>query len=253
MAWSTPIASIGAASDATVNSLTSGSINTTGANFLAVTLASYYYNSTTSPSIGISDSKSNSWTPLNAYGNGSTANGYLQIWICPNTSKVGSGHTFTATVSASGTDGLYMWATAFSGGAASPLDQQSGNNFDDVSPPYTYNPGVTPSIANELILAAYSAPAYCTETGMSINNAFTSIGNIFEVEYDSLGVSLAYLIDSGTSTLTPTWSPTAEDKYCTIAIASFKAASGGASAFPEPFFWWNPPYQTSRYAQGWTF
>src|SRR6185436_5864709 len=104
-------------------SCTTASINSSGATVLIAVVGDYVGGSTT-----LTDSKSNTWTPLTTRGSGSL-NETFYYSINPT---VGSSHTFTANSSSS-----YpcLAVAAFTNvKTTSPLDQSNGANGNGNSP-----------------------------------------------------------------------------------------------------------------------
>ena len=108
------IAHTGAGS-ANQNNVTTSAIDTTGAN--AIVLGVALYNS----SVSVSDSKTNTWLPMNSY-TAFSNQPFIQMFQCQQPCTVGTGHTFTESNSGS----PVLFAAAFSNVPASPVDQQNG-------------------------------------------------------------------------------------------------------------------------------
>jgi hypothetical protein len=207
-----PIGSISASGN---GSITTGSLDTTGADLLIIGLAiDDAYN--TAPT----DSKGNTWTQApNTY---TQTNVRVRLWYSIPTS-VGSGHTFSAGTSPFGS----LFAAAFSGGKqTSPADQQNGaNGFVG-----TIQPGsITPTEDNELIIALLGINA--AGTPISINSSFIETNT--EINFgagDHYGGCMAYLIQTAAAAVNPTWTRT-NTNGCATTIISFKAA---AAAVGQP-------------------
>ena len=188
--------------------VTTGSIDTTGADFIVIGLAvDDGYNDTPT------DSKSNTWTQVaNTYTN---TNVRVRMWYSVPTS-VGSAHTFTAPSSPIGT----IFVVAFSGVAqTTPEDQISGANAFAS----TLKPGsITPTEDNELIVSIFGINS--AGAPMSIDAGFTETD---EQEFDSgvsYGGAAAYLVQTTAAAADPTWTRTNTNGMAAIQV-SFKAAA----------------------------
>lgn len=191
--------------------VTTGAIDTTGANLLIIAMACDTAYSTTP-----TDSKGNTWTQLTSY---TTAVVRVRIYYCIPTS-VGTSHTFSASGSIAG----YIMGAAFSGAASSsPADQQSGAN----SIASTLQPGsITPSEDNELIFSVLGFGA--AGTPVSINSSFIELGEGDFVSGESYGCGFAYLIQTTAAAVNPTWTRTNSD-HLVVTQASFKASAATAN------------------------
>lgn len=200
------------------NGFTSGSIDTTGANFLIVHL------STNGTGGSISDSKSNTWVPLTESGGGAFAARQSRLFYVEN-ATVGSGHTFTVTGTAIFPSIEYA---AFSGVATSTsfdVENKNANNFTT-----TISTGsVTPSVNDELVVTGIS---FDDNTGVAIDSGFT----ISDTEQlgggVAIGGALAYLIQTTATAKNPTWSWTNSTFENATTIACFKAAAAATKAIP---------------------
>lgn len=157
-----------------INGSTTGSIDTTGANLIVVSI--YYY---TGSSLTVTDSKSNTWTALTSRGSTILAKQYY----CAG-ATVGSGHTFTLSGIAS-YSGIAV--AAFSGANASPFDTESGASA-------TQPGSITPAVANELFVTAWGRN---DATTLTINSSFTIAEQTAYAPGDGFSVGLAYKISSG--------------------------------------------------------
>lgn len=194
----------------TVSSVTTGSIDTTGADLIVIGVA---YNTGAPPTI--TDSKGNTWTPLTA--KAVTSNGTSRLYYCqaPN---VGTGHTFSNT-------GVNNFATlcvlAFSGSLATPFDVQNGATNAAASTLATGS--ITPSLDNELVVTHFMYSA--TAATPTINGGFaTAIAQNF-VSGNNYGGAMSYLIQTIASAANPTWSEAGGSTGIAATIASFKVSS----------------------------
>ncbi len=183
------IALIASANQASVNgsSATTGAINTTGANLLAVHVANYGGSGAGT----LTDSKGNTWTPGTPQNGG---NARSRWYYAAGSITVGSGHTFTITA-----DFAALEVFAFSGADASPFDQESGNLVSGTS----FQPGsLTPSDDDCLVVIGVAVTA--NET-IAINGSFsTPVTNAF-TPGQNLGGSASYWIQTTATAANPTW------------------------------------------------
>jgi hypothetical protein len=187
---------------------TTSSLDTTGANLIVVLVSDYLPSSTT-----LSDSRSNTWTPLTAK-NGSSQS-RLQLYYCyaPTTDAA---HTFT--VSNSGGSYPAISVLALSGAANSPFDVENGGSTGSAS---SLQPGsVTPSVDNEIVITGLGG---VTQGTMSINSGFT-ISDQFAYNGSAFGSSLAYLVQTTATAENPTWSWNGGANEATAVIATFKSS-----------------------------
>lgn len=193
---------------------TTSPMDTTGANFLAVSIG--WYTGFGGVAV-LADSYGNTWTPLTPQGDG--ASGIGQIWYCANPT-VGTGHTFTV----SGTSIFVgFWVGAFSGASSSPFDQQSGaSSFG----PSSAQPGsLTPTNPNSLFIGALE---FQVAQFSSVDSGFTGVLATTYASSAQLGLAGGYLIQSGGPTVNPTFTqngPSANG--CVMAV--FSPATGGTS------------------------
>lgn len=192
--------------------VTSG-INTTGANFLVLTLSSYEIYSLPT----ISDSKFNTWNVLTSYSTTPYERQTLYYAINPS---VGNGHTFSASSSGSYPAIAVM---AFSGmNTSAPFDVQNGNSHG-VGGGSTISTGsVTPSQDGSLIVTGQGGAT--SSQSMTIDNGFTKGTQIDgDVSYN-FSVVMAYKIQSTAAAINPTWTQgsTVVADYMSTAIAVFK-------------------------------
>ena len=183
---------------------TTSAVDTTGADLIVAFVASY--NDTPTPT----DSKGNTYTALTLRSGGSDANVKGRMFFCA-APTVGTGHTFTTSSSA--VSSAYL---AFSGSAASPLDQQS-------TAAATQPGSVTPTENDELLVCCYGDASSANPT--AINSSFTLEVTIAgQSSIQPLGA--AYLIQTSSAAVNPTW--TVSNIYSAVScIATFKAAGGG--------------------------
>jgi hypothetical protein len=201
------VANVAAGSSAG-DDITTSSVNTTGANFLACGVSHYEQGGTPT----ISDSKGNTYVGLTQQQVSFSVG--VRIYYVEN-ATVGSGHTFTAAGSGRFAS---IACAAFSGGKTSAsFDQQNGNFLADA---VDIQPGsITPTENNELILSALGFGESDTITidgGFTITNQIDFSGGAHE------GVALAYLIQTTIAAANPTWDWAGTNAATAAAIASFK-------------------------------
>lgn len=185
--------------------VTTGAVDTTGANLIVISVSSY--NSAVAPT----DSKGNTWTPLTDRLNGAY---HERLYYCASPT-VGSGHTFTAAGAASYPT---ICVLAFSGAHATPFDQESGGGAASGT---SSQPGsITPSEDNCVLVTGVDFGA---GVAASINGSFTASSVDYDTS-DHMGGGIAYKIQTTAGAENPTWSWTISGVNAT-AMASFKAAA----------------------------
>lgn len=193
----------------------SPAIDTTGADLLVAIVCDDSTNTAT-----LSDSNSNTWTFLTAHANGTNR---VRIAYCQG-AAVGAGHTFKLTGTSSQPS---LSVAAFSGSAASPLDQQNGANDPNNSQLQTGS--VTPGQDNELLVFGLGQ-----HSPTSAHAATVDVGTILQQASYNSGVSfgnvLAYQIQTTATARNPNFS-WVSPAGCVACIATFKAA-GAASFVP---------------------
>lgn len=214
------------------NTVTTGSMDTTGGNIL-IQGAAWYYGVTADTVV--SDSDGDTWSSANKYLDGATV-AAARIWYS-YPALFGSGKTFTQAASAS-----FPTATAlcFSGVKASaPLDQQAGTGANNGS---SLQPGsITPSEDNCLIIATLTTNG---GSGVAIDSGFTLVGTAYQGGNHEAGY-VAYKIQTTATAVNPTWTWTGGAENAG-GIASFKAAS---SPPPPPAVAYFPPLLHNRSVQ----
>lgn len=179
-------------------------IDTTGATLLVVATA---YSTSFSGITGVSDSKSNTWTALTEYKNGTTSTS--RLFYCSNPT-VGTGHTFSTVGGFSNTPAIAVQAwkgTVLSVSA----------DFDTGAA--ALNPGSgTPSTNNQVIVTTMDtnvSAAYTVGSGFTISDQINFSGGV------NPGFAMAYLIQSAAAAVNPTWTGGASPTP-TTAMTSFK-------------------------------
>lgn len=198
-----------------------GSVDTSGADLIVV--GASWYNPVGSATAA-SDSKSNTWTALSLHVSGSYA---IRMWYCVNPT-VGSGHTFTVDC---GGNSIYpsIFVMAFSGVAASPLDQINTNSNSGTT---VTSGSITPTEDNELCVTMAGLD---TSTSHSVDSGFTAYTQNWTGGVVVAG-GMAYKIQTTAAAVNPQWTGNVSGTYL-ARIASFKAATGGATIYSQ--IWWN--------------
>lgn len=201
---------------ADTNTVTSGTINSTGATVLFALVAVV---AGSSAGIGVADSNSNSgWTLDFNETNGS--NRQIMIFRCNSPASVGAGHTAHTT----GTTGLFPSIDfyAFSGAiATSPLDQTSGAAAASTT---SVAPGtVTPTVANELVLTA----VVCAGTPSIGGGGSTTNGALLASNGNAVGLGTAWIIQTSATAFGPTWSATTSSNIAAL-TATYELVSTSA-------------------------
>jgi hypothetical protein len=195
-----------------VSTATSSPLNTTGANWIGVSVASG-----PGASFTVTDSNSNTCAKV-PDANAPYVQSYTQtvVYQCVNPT-VGSGHTFTIT----GT-GLQFCAAveAFSGVAtSSPYDQGNGNTSGGNT---SQTGAITPGVNNEVIVTSVSTYAPGVVTPYTIDSGFTITDQADAVASTTFGCGMAYLVQSTAGTINPTWTLNSSVFVSPSEIASFK-------------------------------
>jgi hypothetical protein len=193
------------------NGFTTGAIDTTGANFIIIGLATAVTGGT------ISDSKGNTWHPLTEWPGGLSGDRQFRFFYCESCT-VGSGHTFTVANAAGAFPTLLI--EAWSGiAAASSFDVENGNGLTFGTSISTNS--VTPSAANELVVAGLQYDDSVTPT---IDSGFTITDTNPNTNFGAQAGQIAYLIETTATAQNPTFSWT-DGSRGTAGIATFKTAA----------------------------
>jgi len=189
---STPTLITSIAAGGTPNTVTTASVDTTGANFIIISVA---YDMNATPTI--SDSKSNTWTPLTVSSvTGSMAN---RLYYSQNPT-VGSGHTFSNT---GANNYSSVCVVAFSGVSGSSFDKENGAT----STASTIQPGsVTPSVDNELLITGLGWNSTRTTYPPTLNSSFTVATSSNFLSSNHYGCSIGYFVQTPAAAINPTWS-----------------------------------------------
>jgi hypothetical protein len=197
-------------------------INCTGANFVAIALASAFVDAVTQ--ITITDSVGGNTYSHTTEANDSSTNHHGVIWYAAN-ANVSSNMTFTATC-AGGTCFIGFVVACYSGVAtSSPFDVENSSIPASTSVLSVATNQITPSQNNELIIA-HAATTNNSGTFPTVNGGFN-----FEMGSNHLSGAVANyadLIQTTASVAASTFTfTTAED--ATGAIAAFKAQAAASA------------------------
>lgn len=222
MTWAV-VASV--AASGTSNAVTSGGINTTGADLIVVTTSDYDGVAATS----LTDSKSNTWTKLTTRDSAGLT-GRNVIYYCYNP-IVGSGHTFSLSQSISFPA---LSAIAFSGSASTPFDVENGATNSSSNTIATGS--ITPSQNGEMVVAGVNWNDGGSHPGstVSITASMTIPVQTPPVSGSCFGSAIAYIAQNTAAAINPTWTSTGDALGMAATIASFKgvaAAGGGGPAY----------------------
>jgi hypothetical protein len=191
--------------------------NTTGADFIIVGA-----NGQIGPSPNtISDTYGNTWTQICNF---SDLQGLTLIaWYC-QAPTVGAGHSITYSTNNSNES---IWALAFSGSVASPLDGTESHDSDGT-------PGSkTPSQNNCVVVTGFSA-AY-TLTACACTSPFDTTATLAGGGGANWASGYAYEIQSTATARSPTWTGTSAGINGSF-IVVFKFSGGAPATKAPPFF-----------------
>ena len=193
-------------------------VDTSGATFLAAVVVTYTFGA---GSLSNPDSKGNNWTALTAKQSQAGNSAKVQIFYCASP-VVGASHTITIA----GSSDIYCcaWFMAFSGGLlVSPFDLEAGTGSSTGTTIHAGS-GVTPSLANELIISGLSTevlsgtPAVSNLTGaVQLSGASPQVGGV------NFGGGAAYAIQTTAALADPIWTVASSAANAAV-IACFKAA-----------------------------
>lgn len=197
---------------------TTTAIDTTGVDFL---IGWFTYSSASTP--GFSDNKGNTWTQLTARQSPFVAGRFL---ICHNPT-VGTNHTF-GWVNISGSTWGALVMVGFQNVKTTPASEgETGATSGSTTTIQTGS--ITPTAAPALIVAglAFENPATA-----SINSGFTVDAQVNMSNPDHFGAALAYLIQSPSAAVNPTWTLSAAGKAVAgiVAVHDTAATGSGPSA-----------------------
>lgn len=189
-------------------------INTTGADLLVAVTSSE------DPSQDVIDNKGNTWTGRTLQNRGGVIMG--RIFDCRG-GTVGSGHSFTVTVSYRA-----IAVMAFSGSGPSPFDQESGNVTPGGSP---YPAGsIVTSQNDELVVAGWATGQDAAVT--DVDDLYEGLQAVNAVSGVLAGVAIAYKVMSIGGVLTsPALYFTGGSTYVAGVMAAYKAGAAFKAAW----------------------
>ncbi len=193
---------------------TTGAFDSSTADLIVLSESAY----APSGSGTISDSLGNTWTPLTVQSDGTEA--LNRLYYCVNPT-VGVSHTFTTTAQF-----VTLCAHAFSGAAASPLDQESGTTGTGTS----LQPGsLTPSQSGCLVFTGHTATS--GSSAPVIPSGFTGLTEPYTGGTNEGGGG-AYEIQTTATAVNPNWSWTGS-AHSAATMAIFLPAAGGGGVTPS--------------------
>jgi LysM repeat protein len=172
-------------------SLTLGPINTTGANAIAIVVASFNVISS------VTDNKGNGNATGLVVASGGSPNNQLFYWQTPT---VGSGHTFTVN----GNSGLYASACVFvmSGITGTYSGTQSATSASYGSPSCQAG-SITPGSGQQIVVAGFGV---YTPSGIpTLDSSYTVGAYQAGVAGSAYGEATGYIIQPSGATTNPTW------------------------------------------------
>jgi hypothetical protein len=203
---------------ANADGFTSGSFDTTGANFIVVSLAT---GNNATGDFTLTDSKSNTWTALTK----SAANHQQRLYYAYN-ATVGTGHTFSIT----GTDNFPSLCIAWFSGVKATDPYDGTTVVDNQGFATSVQVGaLTPTVDNCLVVTGLRHANI--NSNASINGGFTKTTSTDNADFGHDNGSMAYLIQTTAASAHPTWTM-ADDRTLEATIAAFQVAGGGATATP---------------------
>lgn len=194
-----------------LNSVTTPSIDTTGANLITVITGEYVGGGTGS---SITDSKGNTFT-RRQYASSSPGQGTL--WDCVNPT-VGTGHTFTLNNNNYSTVFVAAWSGVDTGAGYDTSNQNTGTGSS------IQTGSITPANANSLVIAGYGSETTTSATA-TIDSGFTILDQLAPVPGTTEGGGLAYLIQTSAAAVNPTWTLASGSSALSGMIAAYKASA----------------------------
>lgn len=218
MAYSDPI-HIEASSSDGGNTVTTGSLDTTGMDIIWIHVAHF---STSVPVV--SDSKGNTYTHIVTSPVDSSARSSLYRCEGPT---VGTGHTFSVDTTATGPGYPAIAVLASSGRrTAGAYNSQNTSRFDNAS---TVQPGsITPEEDNEILI---TGAACFTPDVSSINSGFTAYTTAYSAA-NAISGGIAYKIQTTAGAENPTWTMTGATSPGAT-MAAFRSQPGGGGGGGE--------------------
>ena len=205
----TRLTSVGAGAIAATNSVTTGTVDTTGGDFIVGGTSEYAPGTVGTPS----DNKSNTMSLATNRGT-LDARGRIFYKSAPS---VGSGHTFSDNSSTATYPAIA--AMTFRGLAPSPFDVENGATSGNTAVATLACGSIKPSTGNALVFAVLSYDGG-TITNLAISGGFTIDTHVAYNVGKSLGLAIAWKIHSA-GDINPTWTWTTA-RLASAALAAFK-------------------------------
>jgi hypothetical protein len=182
--------------------------NTAGANLITFSISTYGITNASSGTIcdqlgtGTCSSSASTWTCGTNYTVAGGGASIVTCWASPGVT--GSNYTVYYQCPSGGTCYPSIGWMAFSGAASSGVhDQENGNN--NVGGTSSHPGSITPGTTNEIISSAFSSndsPSGWSVATPTMAVVQTQLG----VAFQSQPLAIAYLIDSSSTAINPTWS-----------------------------------------------
>lgn len=203
--------------------ITTGAIDTTGANLIVVHFAFF---DNPAGTITLSDSKGNTWNTRTEQASSGNMRSRLHDVLSPT---VGSGHTFTATNTVGANKFCSINVLAFSG-ATTGYDVENGASATSAS---TINTGSLTASENSMVFVTGVCFNENSGGAVSIDSSFTLQDTLASSAGNHLGGSIAYLIQTSAGTVNPQWNVanTASDLATTIANYKDTPSGGGGAGW----------------------
>jgi hypothetical protein len=207
-------------------SATTGAVDTTGSDILFIGIVRL-----NSPVSNPVDSAGNTYVLVEDISGGAGEHAALYYASATTGSfATSASHTFTSTFAGSN-NFPSMYAQAFSGSAASPVDQV--NQSGQAGAVTSVQPGsVTPGQAGELIVTVVGINGTNTTGSVAVDSSFT-ITDVLAQTGVSYGGAMAYLVQGGAAAVNPTWSWTPACTDASSVIATFKGVGTGDVLYPQ--------------------
>jgi hypothetical protein len=206
----------GTGSSSTLTSCTTGQANTSGANLILLSVS--YYGSGSAEGV-ITDSQSNTWTPIVT---SLTENTWNILYSCQSPQTSGT-QSFSCTTSATSYPHLSMVAVA---GCPSYSVLATNNSASNTSP---CQAGAVVAPKGAIVVSGISVGS--STTAVIVNDSMTAVTDASNVVTNVAG-GLAYIIQSSAGSISPTWSCSTADTYGMIATIVAIQGSTQADYFP---------------------
>lgn len=207
---------------------TTSSVDTTGASLCVASFSDGANTATYAPT----DSKGNTWhgltvnTPI-------AGQAQVQLWYTWDHGgtplSVGTGHTFTGTVTGSGFPFAVFTCYGGTQTSSDPFDVQNTGGTGASTGTSTQPGSVTPGAINELLVTTVSG--YVETSGFSINSGFTISSQSPLVGGTNFAGAQAYLVETSIVAQNPTWTLSSGiPQVMGASIATFKAVIASTSS-----------------------